>query len=99
VWGIVAGLIAGLVIAPGLRRFPAREHVHGAPLAEQFLWEGVAYGIAEAVLLATLPVLALWQAAAALGWTEGTWVKFAAGRSRPSGPSSGSRSITSATGS
>jgi len=79
VWGIVAGLIAGLVIAPGLRRFPAREHVHGAPLTEQFLWEGVAYGIAEAVLLATLPVLALWQAAAALGWTEGTWVKFAAG--------------------
>lgn len=78
-WGIVAGILAGVVIAPGLRRFPAGERAHGGPLAGLFLWEGVVYGIAEAVLLATLPVLAVWQAAADLGWTEGGAAKIASG--------------------
>ena len=36
----------------------------------RLLWEGVVYGMAEALLLATLPVLALWQGAEALGWTD-----------------------------
>ena len=64
-WGILAGVVAGLIVAPGLRRYPAREDAHGAPLAEQFpVGRRRVYGVAEAVLLATLPVLALWQAAA-----------------------------------
>jgi hypothetical protein len=43
------------------------------------LWEGLVYGIAEAVLLSTLPVLALWQATADLGWTEGGWARIGSG--------------------
>jgi hypothetical protein len=37
------------------------------------------YGTAEAILLATLPVLAVWQGADALGWTDTAGVKAAAG--------------------
>jgi hypothetical protein len=34
---------------------------------------------AEAVLLATLPVLAVWQATDALGWMDTTWAKVGSG--------------------
>lgn len=34
----------------------------GARLDGMLLWEGVVYGFREAILLATLPVLAVWQA-------------------------------------
>lgn len=37
------------------------------------------YGTAEAILLATLPVLAVWQAADALGWTDTVWARAASG--------------------
>jgi hypothetical protein len=43
------------------------------------LWEAIVYGIAEGLLLATLPVLAVLQVASAAGWTEGGWVKVASG--------------------
>jgi len=43
------------------------------------LWEGVVYGFGEAILLATLPVLAVWQAISDRGWTQGSWPKVAAG--------------------
>jgi uncharacterized membrane protein YGL010W len=43
------------------------------------LWEAIVYGIAEGLLLATLPVLAVWQVASAVGWTEGGWVKVTSG--------------------
>jgi hypothetical protein len=43
--------------------------------------EAIVYGIAEGLLLATLPVLvlAVWQVASAAGWTEGGWEKVAPG--------------------
>ena len=37
------------------------------------------YGFAEAILLATLPVLAVWQATDALGWTDTAWAKVGSG--------------------
>jgi hypothetical protein len=37
------------------------------------------YGTAEAILLATLPVLAVWQAAHALDWTNTTWTGMGSG--------------------
>jgi hypothetical protein len=43
------------------------------------LWEGLVYGIAEAVLLATLPVLVVWQTCDALGWTDGGWARVGSG--------------------
>ena len=68
-WGIAAGIAASAIISPFVRRLPSGPRPHGRLLVERLLWEGVVYGTAEAVLLATLPVLTVWQAAEALGWT------------------------------
>jgi hypothetical protein len=69
-WGILGGLIAAASVAPLVRRLPSRPRPGGSELVGRFLWEGVVYGTAEAILLASLPVLAIWQAADALGWTD-----------------------------
>lgn len=69
-WGLLAGIGAAALLTPLVRRLPARPHPVGARLVGRFLWEGVVYGTAEAILLATLPVLAIWQATDALGWTD-----------------------------
>ena len=79
VLGVLAGLIAGTVVAPGVRRLPSGPRAEGPQFVGRLAWEGAVYGIAEAVLLATLPVLAVWQAADALGWTDGAWGKTTSG--------------------
>lgn len=86
-WGpaVVAGLVAAIVVAPGVRRLPAGIRPHGTRLAGRLLWEGTAYGVAEALLLATLPVLAVWQACDALGWTEAGWAAVGSGALAVSG--------------
>jgi hypothetical protein len=80
-WGaaVVAGLVAAIVVAPGVRRLPAGIRPHGTRLAGRLAWEGLAYGVSEALLLATLPVLAVWQACDALGWTDGGWASAGSG--------------------
>jgi hypothetical protein len=77
--GVLAGLITAGAVIPMVRRLPAHPHPAGRRLVGAFLWEGVVYGIGEGILLATLPVLAVWQATDDLGWTEGTWAKVGAG--------------------
>ncbi len=80
VWGILGGLVAAAVVVPLVRRLPAgRPRPEGSQLVGRLLWEGVVYGSAEGVLLATLPVLAVWQATDALGWTDTTWAKVGSG--------------------
>src|SRR4029453_12815053 len=59
---------AGLIV-PLARRLPPGPRPHGAQLVGRLIWEGVVYGTAEAILLATPSVLAVWQATDALGWT------------------------------
>lgn len=71
-WAIVAGLVVGGAMAPALQRMPHGARPGGGSLVGALLWEGVVYGIAEGILLATLPVLAVWQATEALGWTGST---------------------------
>jgi hypothetical protein len=78
-WGILAGLVAAAVVVPLVRRLPAGARPEDSQLVGRLLWEGVVYGFAEAVLLATLPVLAVWQATDALGWTDTTWAKVGSG--------------------
>lgn len=78
-WGLAAGLIAAAIAIPLVRRLPEHPHATGARLVGLMLWEGLVYGIAEAVLLATLPVLAVWQACADLGWTDGGAAKIGSG--------------------
>jgi hypothetical protein len=78
-WGILAGVIAAALVAPLVRRLPAGARAHGHELVGRLLWEGVVYGSAEAILLATLPVLAVWQATESLGWTGPAWSKLSSG--------------------
>lgn len=78
-WGLAAGLIAAAIALPLVRRLPARPHARGTRLVGLMLWEGVVYGIAEAVLLSTLPVLAVWHALVDLGWTSDGWGKLGSG--------------------
>ena len=78
-WALVAGLVAAAVTIPLVRRLPVHPHATGSHLAGLMLWEGVVYGIAEAVLLSTLPVLAVWQTCDALGWTDGGWARVGSG--------------------
>ena len=78
-WGILAGVITAALVVPLVRRLPAGPRPQGPELVGRLLWEGVVYGTAEAILLATLPVLAVWQATEALGWTEGAWAKAGSG--------------------
>jgi hypothetical protein len=62
-WGILAGLITAALVVPLVRRLPAgRPRPEGCQLVGRLVCEGVMYGTAEAILLATLPVLAVWQA-------------------------------------
>lgn len=78
-WGLLAGFVAAALAVPLVRRLPARPRPVGGRLAGLLVWEGIAYGVAEAVLLATLPVVAVWQAAADLAWTTGAWAKVGSG--------------------
>ena len=79
VWGIVGGLVAAAVVVPLVRRLPAGRRPEGSQLVGRLLWEGIMYGTAEGILLATLPALAVWQATDALGWTDTAWAKAGSG--------------------
>lgn len=68
-WGVAAGLVAAAITFPMVRRLPRSPRTRGVRAAEVMVWEDLVYGTAEAVLLATLPVLAVWQGAVAAGWT------------------------------
>jgi hypothetical protein len=78
-WGLAAGLVAASVAAPLIGRLPPYPRAAGRRLAWLFVWEGVVYGTAEAILLATLPVLAVWQGASAAGWSGRGWAKVVSG--------------------
>ncbi len=46
-WGILAGVIAGTVVAPGVRQMPSGRRAVRSQLVGRLLWEGAVYGIAE----------------------------------------------------
>ena len=78
-WALVAGFIAAAIAIPLVRRLPIHPHATGGKLVGLMLWEGLVYGIAEALLLSTLPALAIWQATADLGWTDEGWARIGSG--------------------
>jgi len=78
-WGILGGAVAFGLVMPLVRRLPSGPRPEGSRLIGRLLWEGIVYGFGEAILLATLPVLAAWQAAAAAGWTDTAWTKTGSG--------------------
>jgi len=78
-WGTAAGIAVAAIVTPMVRRLPAHDSPTGLDRAGLIAWEDVVYGTAEALLLAVYPVLTLWQAATAAGWTNTGGGKAAAG--------------------
>lgn len=68
-WGLLAGVIAAVVLWKPLTRQPTTRHVEGRQLRRELLWEGGFYGTAEGVLLSGLPPFITWQMVHSLGWT------------------------------
>ncbi|MGZ4129849.1 MAG: hypothetical protein ACXVPR_03360 [Actinomycetota bacterium] len=70
-WGVVAGILVGGMLTPLVRRLPPTEPAGTRVSPGRYAWEGLVYGFAEAIILASLPVIVIWQAMADAGWTEG----------------------------
>ena len=71
--GLVVGLLFGILLAVQVRSQPPSSGSSGVALAGDLAWSGVVYGVADAVLLSVLPVLALYGArpATELAATDG----------------------------
>ena len=68
-WGLLAAVIAAIVLWKPLTRQPVVRHVEGRQLRWELFWEGGVYGVAEGVLLSALPPFIAWQMVHSLGWT------------------------------
>lgn len=75
-WGLLAAIVAGVILALGVRRQPVTRKLHGGEFRWALIWEGVVYGTAEGVLLSALPAFVTWQMLHSLGWA-GTASAFA----------------------
>lgn len=58
--GLIVGSLIGAVLTFTVLRQPASEPPAGARLVTDLIWLGVAYGLADALMLSVLPVLALY---------------------------------------
>jgi hypothetical protein len=79
IWGLLGAVITGpllvVLMVQGAKHTQTRvlaptPRPEGLHLVGAFLWEGIVYGTAEALLLSVLPVLMAWQTLSALGWTQ-----------------------------
>ncbi len=70
IWGLVGAAVAGAFVVRNVLSQPASPRAEGLPLALDLLWSGAAYGLADALLLSVLPVLAVRQAFQAPGWSN-----------------------------
>ncbi|HET6964525.1 MAG TPA: hypothetical protein VFH58_07100 [Acidimicrobiales bacterium] len=70
-WGLLAAVIAPILLAKPMSHQPVTRHVQGSQLRWELFWEGGVYGTGEGVLLSGLPPFITWQMVHALGW-QGT---------------------------
>lgn len=57
--GLIAGVLIGAVLVRGVFQQPASAAPEGGARVWAFAWVGVVYGLADAVLLTVVPVLAV----------------------------------------
>jgi hypothetical protein len=69
VWGLVGAAVLGFILVRNVLSQPGSVRAGGLALAFEIIWLGVVYGAADGLLLSALPLLATWQACAALGLT------------------------------
>jgi len=62
VWGIVLGLIFGVILIQNVLSRPATEQFAGAYLAWVVFWRGIVYGLTDGLLLTTFPWIVTWRA-------------------------------------
>lgn len=79
VWGVVGGIPLAAFTVNNIVSQPASARSQGVGLVGEILWVGILYGLADALLLSALPVLATWKAFGALGWTVRWWGKIPVG--------------------
>jgi hypothetical protein len=72
-WGVVAGVITGAILIMNVRSQPATREATGVKLLVNLVWEGLAYGIMDGLLLNVMPVLALQMGFSGAAWTS-TWL-------------------------
>lgn len=63
--GLIVGVVFGALLVRQVLAQPPSARPEGLALAASLAWEGVSYGMADAVLLSVLPVLALYGARSA----------------------------------
>lgn len=68
-WGLIGAVLLALFTVNNIRSQPASQRAKGLPLVFDLLWSGVIYGLADALLLSVLPVIATWQSFTLLNWT------------------------------
>lgn len=78
-WGVVGAVLISAFLIRNIQMQPASPHTRGLPLVLDIAWLGIVYGTLDALFLSVLPVLATWQAFAALGWTAALPGKIAVG--------------------
>jgi hypothetical protein len=78
-WGVVAGILVAGILTPLVRRLPPTEPMQTPVSLRRYAWEALIYGFDEAVILASLPVILIWQAMSDAGWTEGAGRTVATG--------------------
>lgn len=70
--GCAGAAVVSVIVVRNVLLQPASPRSRGLALVGEVVWAGVVYGVADAVLMSVLPVLAAWQMGMALGWTA-TW--------------------------
>jgi hypothetical protein len=68
--GLIGAVLLAMFTVKNVLSQPASARSAGFLLAFDLLWSGVFYGLADALLLSVLPVLATWQAFTLLNWTN-----------------------------
>lgn len=71
-WALAGTAVFGTALAFSVLRQDAGTRPEGLQLGVDLLWLGVVYGLADALLLNVIPVLATWRAFRRHGWTS-TW--------------------------
>jgi hypothetical protein len=61
-WGILLGVLFGVLMVQNVLSRPETEHLTGAYLAWSILWRGFVYGTIDGLLLSSFPWVVTWRA-------------------------------------
>ncbi len=68
-WGVLAGVAVGAITIANVRTQPATRQSTGGELVADLAWLGLAYGLVDGLFLNVMPVLAVWEGLAFVGWS------------------------------